>query len=61
MRNEINNNVPVNDKDNSSLEFFSGTKITPHLHHFYHLGCPTYLLNGKIQQGQKIRKWQDQA
>jgi transposase InsO family protein len=61
MANNIHNNVPIKDEKDSPLEKFSGTKIAPHLRHFHHFGCPTYVLDGKIQQGQKIRKWQERS
>jgi hypothetical protein len=61
MANDIHNNVPQKNDSDSPLERFSGTKVTPHLRHFHHFGCPTYVLDGKIQQGQKIRKWQEPA
>lgn len=61
MANDIHNNVPQKDDSDSPLERFSGTKVTPHLRHFHHFGCPIYVLDEKIQQGQKIRKGQEHA
>ena len=33
----------------------------PKLRNFHHSGCPVYVLQGPLQQGQKIRKWEERV
>jgi hypothetical protein len=61
MANMINNYVPLRGRKESPIELFSSTAILPQLRHFHHFGCPMYILQGPLQQGQKIRKWEDRA
>jgi len=61
MANTINNYVPLRGRKESPLELFSSTTILPQLRHFHHFGYPIYVLQGPLQQGQKIRKWEDRA
>ncbi len=57
----VHNYIPLQGRKESTLELFSSTAILPHLHHLHHFGCPTYILQSPLQQGQKVRKWEDRA
>jgi len=61
MANMVYNYVPLKDKKESPLELFSLKTILPQLQHFHHSGCPVYVLQGPLQQGQRIRKWEERA
>jgi len=61
MVNMVYNYVPLRDKKESPLELFSSMTILPQLQHFHHFGCPVYVLQGPLQQGQRIRKWEERA
>jgi hypothetical protein len=61
MANTIYNYVPLRGKKESTLELFSSTPILPQLRHFHHFGGPVYVHQGPLQQGQKIRKWDERA
>ena len=37
----------------SPLEIFSGSKVTDNPKHWYHFGCPVYILDDNLQQGQR--------
>jgi transposase InsO family protein len=61
MANTVFNNVPLKGTQQSPLETFSGIKVQPQLRCFHHFGCPVYVLKRPLQQGQKIRKWDERA
>ena len=63
MANEIHNSTPMSKaKDGESpAELFHGTKVRPNLNHFYPFGCPVFVLNERMQAGQKIPKWELRA
>jgi len=42
----------------SPNKIFSGSKHPCHLSDFYTFGCPIFILDPRLQQGQKIPKWQ---
>ena len=45
----------------SPLERFSDVPIRPKISHFRPFGCPVYVLQGKLQAGQKGPKWHKRA
>ena len=47
--------------DKSALEVFSETNVTPRISDFRPFGCPIYVLDNKLQAGQKIPKWHKRA
>jgi hypothetical protein len=59
MVNMVYNYVPLRERKETPLELFSSTTILPQLRHFHHFGCPVYVLQGPLQQGQMIRKWEE--
>jgi hypothetical protein len=61
MANAVYNDVPLKGAQQSPLEIFSGMNVRPQLRSYHHFGCPVYVLKGPLQQGQKIRKWDDRA
>jgi hypothetical protein len=61
MANEMHNNLPTRGSPDSPIERFSRSNIRPQLRHYHHFGCPVYVLQGPLQQGQKIRKWSDRS
>ena len=57
------NHLPKNDSHLSPTELFSGVK-QPYQERLIWLhvwGCPTYVLDPRLQDGKKIRKWQPRA
>ena len=40
------------------MELFAQVAIAPKLKHFHTFGCPTYILDNKLQGNQAIQKWQ---
>jgi hypothetical protein len=61
MVNMVYNYIPLRERKETPLELFSSTTILPQLRHFHHFGCPVYVLQGPLQQGQMIRKWEERA
>ncbi len=59
--NNIYNNVPLRGSVESPIERFTDIKVAPQLCHFNHFGCPAYVLNNALQQGQKAKKWEQRA
>ena len=61
--NEVFNNAPtVNREDmKSPIELFSDSPIRPNLSNFQTFGCPVFVLDQKMQAGQKLPKWQLRA
>mmetsp|Transcript_28700 Transcript_28700/g.41073 ORF Transcript_28700/g.41073 Transcript_28700/m.41073 type:complete len:760 (+) Transcript_28700:1583-3862(+) len=55
------NKRPLNSKQVSPIELFSGSTVQPQLKHFHHFGCPVYVLDSALQAGKKIRKWSERA
>ena len=52
------NNMPKRDLKIAPLELFSNTKIDPtHLRRLHVFGCPTFVLDPKLQDGKKLPKW----
>ena len=49
------------DNGPSPLERFSNVPIRPKINHFRPFGCPVYVLQGKLQAGQKGPKWDKRA
>jgi hypothetical protein len=62
MANETLNSTPDIMRNIIPIETFSGVKdIAINPKHFYHFGCPVYVLNNALQAGQKIDKWIEQS
>lgn len=45
------------DQEQSPMELFTGVKVAPKLKHFHTFGCPTYVLDSKLQAQQHLNKW----
>ena len=61
MANDSINHMPDLRRKGLPIECFSGTKVTTNPNHWYHFGCPVYVLDDKLQSGQKINKWSERA
>jgi len=59
------NHVPRDDHSRlAPIEIFTGTKLPTdlsHLHRLHVWGCPTYVLDPKLQDGKKVPKWSKRA
>jgi len=53
------NNLPNPESLMAPIELFASTKFTSyeHLHQMHVFGCPTYVLDPKLQDGKKHPKW----
>ena len=56
--NEVRNATPFQGQTKTPLELFAQVAITPNLKHFHNFGCPTYILDNKLQGNKAIQKWQ---
>lgn len=45
----------------SPLEMFSGVSVLPSIDQDHTFGCPAFALDGKLQDGKKIDKWDNRA
>ena len=45
----------------SPMETFSGVQVKPNLNQFHPFGCPSYVLNNQLQQGQNVPKWAERV
>jgi hypothetical protein len=61
MANEVLNSTPDITRKFTPIEAFSGTNIAVDPKHFYHFGCPVYVLSNAMQAGKKIDKWSERA
>ena len=43
------------------MELFSDTKVRPNFKQLHPFGCPVYVLGEKLQNGQKLPKWNTRA
>ena len=60
--NDILNSTPDIKRRFTPIEAFSGTKsVATNPKHFYHFGCPVYVLSNAMQAGQKIKKWSERT
>ena len=56
--NEVRNATPMEKQTKTPMELFTQVAIAPKLKHFHTFGCPTYILDNKLQVNQAIQKWQ---
>ena len=56
--NEVRNATPMENQTKTPMELFAQVAIAPKLKHFHTFGCPTYILDNKLQRNQAIQKWQ---
>ena len=56
--NEVRNATPMENQTKTPMELFAQVAIAPKLKHFHTFGCPTYILDNKLQVNQAIQKWQ---
>jgi transposase InsO family protein len=59
--NETRNTTPTKGHDQCPLGRFNGSDITPSYRHQHHFGCPVYVLDKSMQDGEKARKWIDRT
>ena len=58
---EVRNATPMENQTKTPMELFTQVPIAPKLKHFHTFGCPTYILDNKLQANQVIQKWQARA
>ncbi|KAI2489524.1 hypothetical protein MHU86_25055 [Fragilaria crotonensis] len=60
VANEIHNSTPTIGRvdHKSPFELFARSEVTPNLNHFQPFGCPVFVLDNKMQSGQKLPKWE---
>jgi hypothetical protein len=51
------NKIMHESKSESPYETFTQVLVLPDIHNAHPFGCPVYVLHSKLQQGQKISKW----
>ena len=56
--NEVCNATPFEGQTKTPMELFVQVAIAPKLRHFHTFGCPTYILDNKLQGDKAIQKWQ---
>ena len=56
--NELRNATPTEYQTKTPVELFAQVAIAPKLKHFHTFGCPTHILDNKLQGNQAIQKWQ---
>ncbi|KAI2501071.1 hypothetical protein MHU86_13425 [Fragilaria crotonensis] len=63
VANEIHNSTPTIGRvdHKSPFELFARSEVTPNLNHFQPFGCPVFVLDNKMQSGQKLPKWEVRA
>jgi hypothetical protein len=60
--NDVNNNVPAKGASLSPIELFSSTTAKALLKHFFHFGCPVYVLDGNLQANKRSgSKWKQRT
>ena len=58
---DVDNNLPRLKTKQSPLERFSSVAIRPRAKYFHPFGCPSYVLNSKMQDNKKGPKWSERA
>ena len=61
MADDILNCTPNKGSDLSPVEIFTGVGAQLKLQHFHTFGCPTFMLDNKLQSQQIFPKWQMQS
>ena len=59
--NEVCNATPFEGQTKNPMELFAQVAIAPKLRHFHTFGCPTYILDNKLQGDKAIQKWQSRS
>jgi hypothetical protein len=55
------NTVKKEEDDLSPQEIFTNSKVTFQPRHHHTFGCPMYVLDGRLQEGNSIDKWESRA
>ena len=56
--NEVLNATPLEGQTKTPTELFVQVAVAPKLKHFHTFGCPTYILDNKLQGNKTIQEWQ---
>jgi hypothetical protein len=56
----VHNFVPSIKEAISPIERFLQIQVSPRIRHCHAFGCPVYVLDGKLQTGKRLPKWDDQ-
>lgn len=59
--NDVLNRTPRVKTGQSPEEMFTGAKVLPNVRHDHPFGCPAFALDGDLQNGKKIGKWESRA
>jgi hypothetical protein len=59
--NDISNSAPGIKDGISPMEKFSQVKVSPKVRTNHTFGCPVYVLDSRLQEGQSIPKWDEKA
>jgi hypothetical protein len=61
MANDVHNFMPSIKEGVSPIEHFSQVQVSPRVWHSHTFGCLVYMLDGHLQAGKMIPKWDDRA
>lgn len=61
IANDMVNDSPIQHKDDLPMELFSAVGVAPRINHLHTFGLPVYVLDAKLQAGQRIGKWANRA
>ena len=61
MANDVHNFAPSIKDGVSPIERFSQVQVAPRVRHSHTFGCPVYVLDGKLQVGKRLPKWEDRS
>ena len=59
--NEVMNEAPASNDDQSPIEKFSSVNVSTKLSQLHTFGSPVYVLDAKLQQGKRIQKWTNRS
>jgi hypothetical protein len=61
MANDVHNFAPSIKEGVSPIERFSQVQVSPKVRHSHTFGCPVYVLDGRLQAGKRLPKWDNRA
>ena len=59
--NDMHSTLPLDGKEKSPIEIFSGMQIRRSIRHHHPFSCPFYILDRDLQAIEKSEKWKDRA
>jgi GAG-pre-integrase domain len=61
MANDVHNFAPSIKEGVSPIERFLQVQVSPRVRHSHAFGCPVYTLDGHLQAGKRIPKWENRS